>query len=181
MTDLTPNDLSHLSDEEFNALCPQGYHAPGPATALSPAAQAVLEALYMEVLNGPQQLMARAHAAAALRAAADQTVPREEWPDQSIGFADWNLATERCEQRKNIRASLLAIAAELEACIAWFDKSIPGYELVADRIRAARRPKPLSLKEQALALIDLIQGNKKPWDIKDLDVVRRALEALPND
>ena len=30
MTDLTPNDLSHLSDEEFLALCPQGYHAPGP-------------------------------------------------------------------------------------------------------------------------------------------------------
>ena len=40
-------------------------------TDLSPAAQAVLDALYMEELNGPQQLMARAHAAAALRAAAD--------------------------------------------------------------------------------------------------------------
>jgi hypothetical protein len=25
-----PNDLSHLSDEEFWALCPQGEHAPGP-------------------------------------------------------------------------------------------------------------------------------------------------------
>ena len=39
-------------------------------TDLSPAAQAVLDALYMEELNGPQQLMARAHAAAALRAVA---------------------------------------------------------------------------------------------------------------
>jgi hypothetical protein len=29
MTDLIPNDLSHLSDEEFLALCPQGEHAPG--------------------------------------------------------------------------------------------------------------------------------------------------------
>lgn len=29
---------------------------------------------------------------------------------------------------------------ELEACTAWFDKNIPGYELVADRLRAARRP-----------------------------------------
>lgn len=36
MTDLTPNDLSHLSDAEFNALCPQGEHAPGPEP-LSPA------------------------------------------------------------------------------------------------------------------------------------------------
>jgi hypothetical protein len=31
MTDHIPNDLSHLSDAEFNALCPQGEHAPGPA------------------------------------------------------------------------------------------------------------------------------------------------------
>jgi hypothetical protein len=37
MTDLSPNDLSHLSDEEFNALAPQGYHATGPAEALLPA------------------------------------------------------------------------------------------------------------------------------------------------
>ena len=39
MTDLTPNDLSHLSDAEFHALCPQGEHAPGPEP-LSPAALA---------------------------------------------------------------------------------------------------------------------------------------------
>jgi hypothetical protein len=44
MTDLTPNDLSHLSDDEFNALCPQGEHAPGPEP-LSPAAQAVMDAV----------------------------------------------------------------------------------------------------------------------------------------
>lgn len=37
---------------------------------LSPAAQAVLDALFMEELNGPQQLVARAHAAAALEAVA---------------------------------------------------------------------------------------------------------------
>ena len=30
MTDpLEPNDLSHLSDEEFMALCPQGFHGTG--------------------------------------------------------------------------------------------------------------------------------------------------------
>jgi hypothetical protein len=37
---------------------------------LSPAAQAVLDALCIDELNGPEQLMARAHAAAALRATA---------------------------------------------------------------------------------------------------------------
>jgi hypothetical protein len=41
MTNHIPNDLSHLSEAEFNSLCPQGEHAPGPEP-LSPAAQAVL-------------------------------------------------------------------------------------------------------------------------------------------
>lgn len=45
MTDLTPNDLSHLSDEEFNALCPQGEHAPG-AEPLGSYAQAVHDAAH---------------------------------------------------------------------------------------------------------------------------------------
>lgn len=45
-------------------------------TDLSPAAQAVLDALYMEELNGPQQRLARIHAAAALRATVDQANPK---------------------------------------------------------------------------------------------------------
>ncbi len=67
---------------------------------------------------------------------------------------------------------------ELEACCEWIPKWTPWD---ADQLRADRRPKPPSLKEQSLALIDLIQGNRKAWDISELDVVRRALEALPND
>jgi hypothetical protein len=59
---------------------------------LSPAAQAVLDALFMDELNGPQQLMARAHAAAALRALAVR-----------IKGAD------------NIRQDVLDIADELDA------------------------------------------------------------------
>ena len=65
---------------------------------------------------------------------------------------------------------------ELEACCEWTTANFG--ELPGQNLHLYRRPKPLSVKEQALALIDLIQGNKKPWDIKDLDVVRRALEAL---
>ena len=64
-------------------------------TSLSPQAQAVLDSLYMEELNGPQQLMARAHAAAALRAAADQV--HHHW--DGMECIDY----------------LCAIAAELEA------------------------------------------------------------------
>ena len=43
MTDPIPNDLSHLSDAEFQSLCPQGEHAPGPEP-LSPAAQKLINA-----------------------------------------------------------------------------------------------------------------------------------------
>ena len=42
---------------------------------LSPAAQAIWNALDMGELTGPQQLLALAHATAALRAAGDQVVP----------------------------------------------------------------------------------------------------------
>jgi hypothetical protein len=45
--------------------------------------------------------------------------------------------------------------------------------------RAARRPKPPSLKEQALALLD--KAEDPSWDINDFTIVRRALEALPDD
>jgi hypothetical protein len=69
---------------------------------------------------------------------------------------------------------------ELEACCEWL-RSKDILEPAIDALRADRRPKPPSLKEQALALIDLIQGNKTMWQLNDLDVVRKALEQLPND
>jgi hypothetical protein len=47
-------------------------------TELSTAAQSVLDALCMDELNGSQQLVARAHAAAALRAAALHLHAEEE-------------------------------------------------------------------------------------------------------
>lgn len=81
MTDpLTPNDLSHLSDDEFNALCPQGEHAPGPEP-LSPAALAVRNAVlatYADSIPKDDNLWAldRDSVVAALRAAADQVARR---------------------------------------------------------------------------------------------------------
>jgi hypothetical protein len=69
---------------------------------------------------------------------------------------------------------------ELEACIAWFDTYIPGYELVADRLRDARRPKPPSLKEQALIGLSRIESTGEFFSdgMKDLDTIRCALEQL---
>ena len=71
MTDLTPNDLSHLSEESFIALCPQGEHAPG-AEPLSPAARAIVDAFNDRYeLCGPlEDNWHEVSLAAALRAAA---------------------------------------------------------------------------------------------------------------
>jgi hypothetical protein len=63
---------------------------------------------------------------------------------------------------------------ELEACCEWLRNSLSeDPREVAQELRAARRPKPLSLKEQALERCN---------DYIDPDgIIRRALEALPND
>ena len=69
---------------------------------------------------------------------------------------------------------------ELEACCEWFVRDWTDIE-TADRLRVARRRKPPSLKEQALELVRRIKGTGSPWAISELDTIRRALEALPND
>lgn len=65
---------------------------------------------------------------------------------------------------------------ELEACAEWLDQNCNHcWELLAD-LRAARRPKPPSLKEQAL---EVVTGLEKRWDLQcDLTLLRRALEQL---
>jgi len=64
---------------------------------------------------------------------------------------------------------------ELEACCEWFVREWTDVE-TADALRAARRPKPPSLKEQALDLLD--KAEDPSWDINDFSIVRRALEQL---
>jgi len=64
---------------------------------------------------------------------------------------------------------------ELEACVGWLDQN--GYFDSAHELRAAGRPKPPSLKEQALEVFEaLIHGDASGLDV---GVIRRALEALP--
>ena len=88
---------------------------------------------------------------------------------------------------------LLAYAAgadqELEACCEWLDsKGSPN----ASRLRTARRPKPPSLKKQALgalsradkdALTNPLTGEvvalRTILNKEQSDTIRRALEALP--
>jgi len=76
----------------------------------------------------------------------------------------------------------LAIAAafqagadqELEACCEWLDKEDWSGE--SRQLRAARRPKPPSLKEQALEALDHIEFGYATGEFGD--TIRRALEQL---
>jgi len=70
---------------------------------------------------------------------------------------------------------------ELEACIEWFDsQSLVYHRDLEEELRAARRPKPLSLKKQAYAALDTyIYGNPDPGDKQSTyNTIRRALESI---
>jgi hypothetical protein len=79
--------------------------------------------------------------------------------------ADWNTV-----------ASLIAqwgADQELEACCEWVDWKWSGIK--SRELRATRRPKQPSLKEQALALVEQHEDGWRPSP-KDWDTIRRALE-----
>jgi hypothetical protein len=68
---------------------------------------------------------------------------------------------------------------ELEACCEWLSVPCPSY---GRELRNARRPKPPSLKEQALqALAEADVGlTELEWP-QCSDTIRRALEQLPDN
>lgn len=83
--------------------------------------------------------------------------------------------------------------AELEACCGWIESEsglgvlsfVPEARAkfrcqVSDQLRAARRPKPPSLKEQALHELNHLTQNLKGGVCFTDDAIRRALESLPD-
>jgi hypothetical protein len=78
------------------------------------------------------------------------------------------------------RAAQWGADQELEACCHYFTRDLR--KRLATELRSVRRPKPPSLKEQALALIDGCTDPEGDYlDDNALSIIRRALEALPND
>jgi hypothetical protein len=65
---------------------------------------------------------------------------------------------------------------ELEACCS--EINFIGTRVTADSLRSLRRPKPPSLKKQALIVLDDMSMR---IDAAHENLIRRALEALPND
>ena len=64
---------------------------------------------------------------------------------------------------------------ELEACCEWV--TVQAGPRISSQLRAARRPKPPSLKEQALHELNDVYSRDK-IDDSTYDTIRRALEAL---
>ena len=66
---------------------------------------------------------------------------------------------------------------ELEACCEYLVRCAQWEPEDVEELRTARRPKPPSLKEQALALVEQHEDGWRPSP-KDWDTIRRALEQL---
>jgi hypothetical protein len=109
----------------------------------------------------------------------DITPPPElvqQWDDEALEL--------RFSQDPNPMASNIATRAaqwgadqELEACCEWLQDGFGGVGDFPQRLRAARRPKPPSLKEQALEMLE------NAWEGGHINnnaaqTIRRALEAL---
>ena len=111
----------------------------------------------------------------------------EEWrnaPQYATGSGRIEMVSMRLQRLQEIadKAARWGADRQLEQCVAWLD----GYERdgwAAEQMRSCCRPKPPSLKEQALqALGHLDKGAESQMDTTEaVDTIRRALEALPND
>ena len=68
---------------------------------------------------------------------------------------------------------------ELEACCEWVEKTLPSWapHTLNEQLRIARRPKPPSLKEQALIELGAVYNRDKIDDVT-YDTIRLALEQL---
>ena len=97
----------------------------------------------------------------------------EQWFDNSPLDRGLTLATQ---------AAQWGADQELEACVEWLDKGLMT-PYVAIRLRSDRRPKPPSLKEEALQQLDEISTCFLVTHGGPIvcDKIRKALEALPND
>ena len=92
----------------------------------------------------------------------DQWIEADHWE----GTYEMDIAT---------KAARWGADQELEACCEWVSNELSPD--IVDMVRAARRPKPPSLKEQAL---DDLTSAERLYPA-DWSSIRKALEALPND
>ena len=107
----------------------------------------------------------------------------EEWrtaPQYATGSGRIEMVSMRLQRLQEIadKAAQYGADRELEACCEWL-RSKDILEPAIDALRAARRPKPPSLKEQAQAELDrLIALITTEGALAMAEPIRRALEQL---
>ena len=107
----------------------------------------------------------------------------EEWrnlPEYVSQLRTMSTVTITTERLQDIatQAARWGADQELEACC--HQLRLQGFDLVDD-LRVARRPKPPSLKEQALAVLEEEPEDSKElivFDTDQVNIIRRALEQL---
>jgi hypothetical protein len=92
----------------------------------------------------------------------------QQWINDEDGLTAGHIATQ---------AARWGADQELEACCKWTD--VNGWDDACDELRAARRPKPPSLKEQALDALREAESTGCLYVNGRSDLIRKALEALP--
>ena len=88
-----------------------------------------------------------------------------------------DMLASRSDQAVFTMAAQWGADQELEACCEWLECNY-NYPQVNHPLRAARRPKPPSLKEQALEVLMALEIDEPGYE-GTYNTIRRALEALP--
>jgi hypothetical protein len=103
-----------------------------------------------------------------------------EYTSQLRMMSSVTLTTEKLQDIAT-QAARWGADQELEACYQWVTRELnmPGSAIC---LREDRRPKPPSLKEQALEALErqCLRSISPLVSTSDLDTIRRALEALPD-
>ncbi|NBW23395.1 MAG: hypothetical protein EBR82_87180 [Caulobacteraceae bacterium] len=101
----------------------------------------------------------------------------QQWINEEDGLTAGHIATRAAQWGWDQREPEIQAVAdqELEACCHYFARDLR--ESLALELRAARRPKPPSLKEQALAELQ-ISDERGYLKEAAVDTIRRALEQL---
>ena len=109
------------------------------------------------------------------------TPPRElvqQWIENTRSYDCIGAYDPEYEQCIALQAARWGADQELEACCEVLARElICDGKHVATDLRAVRRPKPPSLKQQALSELDSLEN----MGACNADIIRRALEALPDE
>ena len=109
-------------------------------------------------------------------------------PELVVEWADTIYQQTECDDQRDLyvatQAARWGADQELEACINYFHEYDTSWGEDSDLIaglRAVRRPKPPSLKEQALQALALLKVDASTHGLGfDSSAIRRALESLPD-